>query len=573
MDDNLCKKIWKQFEKGLAFNSKLNLTETVEENENFFIGKQWEGVVSNGLPTPTSNILKQIVLYQVASIGSDNLAMQATPLKASGSNKRLELISRIVSNEFDALFERNDVVGLGREKLRNAAVDGDGCLYSYWDDEVYLGNDSKGKKITGDIRTEVLENARVIFGNPNDRHVQSQPYIIIWKRRQIEEVKDRAKAFGASDETCGYIKPDTDENNSLFDSYVDDNVTVLLKLWRDKKTKTIHGCEVTKNAVVREEWDLGISLYPITWLNWDYIQGNYHGQALITGLIPNQKAINKLQAMTEMSMMMSAFPKIVYDKTRVTKWTNQVGAQIGVSGNVDGIAKILEPAQISPQVFQYIESMVEMTQNLTGATAAALGNVRPDNTSAILALQKASTIPSEITKQNYYRSIKDLGHIYLEFMMHYYGKREVDIAVKDAGLFLGEDVAEFAGLDADSLVTIPFDFAELKGTPMTLKLDVGASSMWSEISSTQTLENLAQWQMITPADMLDRLPAGTIPKLQELVEKYKAKERAEQQMLEAQQKPAPEAEEETDLVDEGEDAEIVGGAGYRNVQREINAQL
>lgn len=570
MNDELIKRVWKQYQKGLDFNSKLELSDLVKENENFFIGRQWEGVQSNGLPTPVSNILKQIVLYQVASIGADNVAMQATPLKACGNNKRLELISRVVSNEFEAAFERNDIVGIGREKLRNAAVDGDGCTFTYWDDNVYLGDDSKGRKIKGDMRTEILENTRVLFGNPNDRHVQSQPYIIIWRRMQVDAVKDRAKEFGASDDICELIKPDADENNSMFDSYTDDNVTVLLRLKRNKKTGTIWGCEVTKDAVIRDEWDLGISLYPVTWLNWDYVQDCYHGQALITGLIPNQKAINKLQAMTQMSMMMSAFPKIVYDKTRVTKWTNAVGAQIGVSGSVEGIAKIIDPAQISPQVFQYIESMVEMTQNLTGATAAALGNVRPDNTSAILALQKASTIPSEITKQNYYRSLKELGRIYLEFMTHYYGRREVDIAVKDAGIFMDKDVAEFAGLNPDDLVTIDFDFAELKGTPMQLKLDVGASSMWSEISSTQTLENLAQWQMISPADMLERLPKGTIPMLQELIEKYKAKERAEQQMLEAQQAPP---EEEEELIDDGEGAEIVGGAGYRNVQREINAQI
>ena len=30
--------IWKRYDKGLSFNSSLNLNDTIEANENFFIG-------------------------------------------------------------------------------------------------------------------------------------------------------------------------------------------------------------------------------------------------------------------------------------------------------------------------------------------------------------------------------------------------------------------------------------------------------------------------------------------------------------------------------------------------------
>ena len=33
-------KIWKQYEKGLDFNNKLRLAQNVQNNENFFIGRQ-----------------------------------------------------------------------------------------------------------------------------------------------------------------------------------------------------------------------------------------------------------------------------------------------------------------------------------------------------------------------------------------------------------------------------------------------------------------------------------------------------------------------------------------------------
>ena len=65
--------IFAEFEMAKRFNNAVNLEDTVKANENFFIGKQWEGVNANGLPTPQFNFLKRVVLFQVASILSDNI--------------------------------------------------------------------------------------------------------------------------------------------------------------------------------------------------------------------------------------------------------------------------------------------------------------------------------------------------------------------------------------------------------------------------------------------------------------------------------------------------------------------
>ena len=319
------KKVWNEYEKGLKFNNAINLNDTVENNENFFIGKQWEGVESNGLPTPVFNFLKRVTLFQVASVTSDNIKMQSTPLRAAANDSQLGQLTDIINAEFDSLFEHNKIPTLLREFMRNAAVDSDGCTYTYWDPDVETGQSSKGA-----IVTEVIENTRIFFGNPNDRRVQKQPYILIARREMLGDVKDRAKENGFN---VDEIRADTDDNNSRMDSHTDDKVTVILKLW--KKDGTIYGCECTRSSGVRKEWDLGLKRYPVTWLNWDYVQDCYHGQALITGLIPNQVFINKLFAMSMISLMTTAYPKIIYDKTRIPKWTNQVGAVIGVNGEVE----------------------------------------------------------------------------------------------------------------------------------------------------------------------------------------------------------------------------------------------
>ena len=555
----LNEKIWKQYCAGLDFNNKLRLVENVANNENFFIGKQWEGVISNGLPTPVFNILKQIVLHQVATITSDNFTISATPLRASANDKRLEMASQVVNSELRALFKVNKLPNLSRIMMRNAAVDGDGCMFTYFDPDAPTGLDG----IKGAIKTEIIDNTRVLFGNPNSRNVQSQPYIIIWKRRQIDDVKDEARANGLSEEEIQNISADTDDNNSRMDSYVDDKCTVLTKLWRDKKTGTIWGCEVTKGAVIRKPYDVRIKSYPVTWICWDYVQECYHGQALITGLIPNQEFINKAYAMAMLSQMTSAFPTKLFDRTRITKWTNQVGAQIAVDGSVEGVAKILEPAQISPQIAQFINSTIENTQSLTGATAAALGNTRPDNTSAIIALQRAAAIPAEITKQNLYECLEDLGRIYIEFMAAYYGTRPVDIP---AAVAVGDEIAQFANANV-GMMQQEFDFAQLEDCPMTIGLDVGASSYWSEVASMQTLENLLQLGLITVADFLERIPDGYVAKRQELLDKYKQKEMAALM-------PAVAPESDEDVIAQDDTAtKIPETSGNSELQREVAADI
>ena len=544
--------VWKEYRKALDFNDRIKLNDTVEANENFFIGKQWEGVQANGLPTPVFNFLKRTTLFQVASITSDNITIQASPMGITAGQSDTQTMADIVNKEFAALFEQNKIPILMREKLRNAAVDGDGCTYTYWDPDV-----DTGQKIRGAIVTEILENTRVFFGNPNDRRVQKQPFILIASREMVESVRCRVEDNGGDPET---IRPDEDERNTGSDPfYTDDKVTVVLKLWKNRETGTIWGYECCKDAEIRGSWDLGIKLYPITWLNWDFIQNCYHGMAMITGLIPNQMFINKAWAMSMISLMSSAYPKTVYDKTRVAKWDNRVGGAIGINGgDVNTVAKIIEPAQISPQIAQFIELAIDESQTLLGATSAALGDTRPDNTSAIIALQRASSVPSEITKQNYYSSVEDLGRIYIEFMAEYYGTRLVEVDVPQD---TPPELLAFAGLEQGGTQTVEFDFAKLKDAHFTLKLDVGASSYWSEIAAMQTLDNLLQQGQINFVDYLERMPDGYLQKKQELIEKMRSIQQAQPQL----EQGAPGGS-----VMPEQAPEIPTGGGYSALQRKIN---
>lgn len=501
--------------------------------------KQWEGVQSNGLPTPVFNFLKRVVLFSVANISTDNLKLWARPMASSGqqTTRVLETVADILNDQFAAIFEFNHIGGVLREFTRNAAVDADGCTYTYWDEDVETGQTSKGA-----IRTEVLQNTQVLFGNPNNRDVQSQPYILIERRMLLKEARKRAKRYG-NDPTA--INADNKDSGSTYMDSMSGSgtkVTVILRLWKDEETGTIHAYECTRQAEIRGDTDLGIKLYPITWMPWDFVQDCYHGQAMITGLIPNQIFVNKLFALSMISMMTLAYPKIVYDSTKVAKWTNRVGGAIPVNGSVEGVAKIIDPAAVSPQISQFIELAISYTQKFLGASDVALGDTRPDNTSAIIALQRAAATPMELTKQSLLQSIEDLGRIYMEFMGEYYGERYVEIS----------------NPYDQQKIAVPFDFSTLKTIPFTIGLDAGAASYWSEIAAMQTLDNLLMQGKISTVEYLKRLPAGQITDKEALIATM---QREQMMMQQAQGGAAP---------TEGEAPEVRGGPGYGQLQRKIN---
>ena len=147
-----------------------------------------------------------------------------------------------------------------------------------------------------------------------------------------------------------------------------------------------------------------------------------------------------------------------------------------------------------------------------------MGDSRPDNTSAIIALQRAANTPMELTKQQDYQAMEDAARIWIDMMAVNYGTRLVEVAMdmdKPGEQPLGMDLPQQTFME-------PFDFSRLKEVQLSIKQDVGASSYWSEMASMQTLDNLLMNKHITLKQYLERLPSGYISKKQELLDELAA---------------------------------------------------
>ena len=362
MIKHLPRDVWAEYQRGVDYNTAIDLYETVRVNRNFFLGKQWEGLHAPDLPKPVMNIMKRVISYQTSMITSDDVGVSFTPFRKT---RDAELIASVFASEVERVLEQAKIKELHRDAIRNASVDGDACLYLYFDPEVETGQEAKG-----DIRCELLDNINVYFGNPYLNNAQKQPYIILAQRKTVREVKEEAKANGVPEAEYASITADRDPNQG---EAGDDNdlTTLLTKFWREEGT--VFAVKVTETVTVREKWDTGLTLYPIAWMPWETVRASYHGQASITGLIPNQIAINRLYAMLIRSVEMNAFPKLVYDSSKILQWSNKVGEAIAVTGGgvTDAIATAVRGADVSPQVMQVIESTVTMTRDFMGASDAA----------------------------------------------------------------------------------------------------------------------------------------------------------------------------------------------------------
>ncbi|MBQ3866607.1 MAG: hypothetical protein II776_06865, partial [Clostridia bacterium] len=195
----------------------------------------------------------------------------------------------------------------------------------------------------------------------------------------------------------------------------------------------------------------------------------------------------------------------------------EIGEAVAVNGPVENVAVQLSPGAMQDGFLDVIRMTVSLTKELMGATDAALGNVQPDNTSAIIALQQSSAVPLELQKKALYDFTEQLGMIWLDFILHYYDASRV-LLYREEGDLRGGTVSP----------------ADLEKLLFSCTAQVGASSHWSEMAQVSTLDNLLQSGRLSFSQYLERLPDGYIGRKDELLEEVR---RAEKEAAAAPENP------------------------------------
>lgn len=532
--EDIVRRIQKEYVSGKQFKANLDLYEICKQNENFYIGKHWEGLKTSTVKPMTFNFIRRIIGTAQALVVSDDIGFQITPYL---STEEHDAQGEIIEESLRALIERQKIKSLNRESLHDCAVFGDSAMYFWFDPELETGQDMKG-----DIRAEVLMNTNIIFGNPYSREVQGQPYIILVRRRPLDVVKQEAQRNGVFDweniqPECeyDYMGEDKDQSGNL--------VTELTRFWKVKDEngkENVHFMTICGEVITKPDTETEMSLYPLAYWSWIDRKNCMHGISPMTEVIPTQIAINQMMTYIHTFNRNLAFPKFVYDVKKFPNgWDSTPGKPIAVSGEVNQVyANVFGGITLPAGIVEIVTLMREMMQDCMGASDASLGNVRPDNTSAIIAAQKATSAPLELQKRKFEQFNEDCIRIMVDMMCAFYGLRYVVTEQEQAD--------PITGAAAKQKVISGMDFGQLQIGQLDINVDIGAASYWSELMQTTTLDNLYAKQIVTDPELfIESIPAVQMPNKSEILravaeQKQQVMQQAAQQMqMQAQQMPMP----------------------------------
>ncbi len=542
------KAVFAEYEQGNTYKAsvgELGIFEQTKRNERFFVGNQWYGAqCGNSRPLVRRNIIKRIGEYKMSAIGAApvtvNYSAEGLPNTADIKKQSVELKKQMYSGEWSVPMSQPDPIEVSvitdalssyykvsaervkfdlknEEMLRNAYISGTGIAYTYWDNDIDTGlyaDEGKTTKIKGDIAFEILNVENVVFGDPNNDDVQSQPYILISQRLDVESVRREARRNGLPfediipDGSTQYNSGDRGEQEPT-DSRRVTVITKLYKEWnKDDSNYKVMAVKVTEKAIVRRPWDVGLTMYPIAKFCWERRRSCAYGDSEITYLIPNQIAINRLQTSAVHSGITNGMPIMLVDNNRIsseTKISNDPGQVLRVNkmNETDRLSDAIgyvNPPAWGAQYVNIVDDMASNTLADSGANDAALGNIRPDNAAAIIQMREAALQPMQLYQNRYYAFVEEIARIWADFWLNKYDNRNLKVETREG------------------IQYIPFDSKRYKELVLTAKVDVGAATLWSEAATISTLDSMLNAKVIDPIQYLERLPKGIIPRLSELID-------------------------------------------------------
>lgn len=478
--------VWSLYEKGRNYHRMTNIYTDTDRNYRMYNGNQWHGAKLGDVEPVQKNFIKPIVKYKVGVIHDNLYAINYSSQNFENKDFRqqAEKICEMLNKKASRIWEKDKLDFKGRRITKDAAINDEGIIYVNYDLE---------KQVPAN---EIIKKNDVYYGNENDDDIQLQPYILIRKRMPVVNAMEMARAEGLSEEKLLFIIGDNDtfeESGEAAKQEVDNMVTVVTKMWKEKGT--VHFSMSTRWVDIKKDKDSGLTYYPVAHFLWEEKEGSARGEGEVRFLIPNQIEVNRTEVRRVLTVKYQAYPQKVVNTDKIANPSaiNRVGGVIKTKGNatVEDVSKVistLPPAQMSPDVKQLQEDLIQVTRDLAGAGDIATGQINPEDASgrAILAVQQASQSPMTEQKESYKNFIEDLAKIWLDMIIVY----------SQDGIKLEEEVTDpQTGQPMIELVEVPQ--TALQELQATVKVDITPKGAFDKYAQEQSIENMFQAGMFS----------------------------------------------------------------------------
>lgn len=573
--------IWGLYEKGRNYHRQTGIYVDTDRNYRMYNGNQWEHAKLGDVEPVQKNFIKPIVKYKVSVIHDNLYAINYSSQNYENREfrKQAERYCEMLNAFASRIWEQDKMDYKGRRISKDAAINDEGIIYVNFDREKMVPVN------------EIVKKNDIYYGNENDDDIQSQPYILIRKRMPVVNAIELALREGMSEDKTGFIIGDNDtfeESGEAAKLEVDNMVTIVYKMY--KKDGTVHFSIATRWVDIVEDVDTGLSLYPIAHFVWEEKEGSARGEGEVRYLIPNQIEVNRTEVRRVLTVKYQAYPQKVVDVSKIANPAalNTVGGTIRTNGQpVEDVHKIvgtIPPAQMSPDVKQLQDDLIEVTRVLAGAGDSATGQVDPESASgrAILAVQQASQAPMTEQKESYKNFIEDLARIWLEYLIVY----------SEEGVNMEETVTDpQTGEDMVQIVNVPQ--TALQQLQAAVRIDITPKGVYDKFAQEQTVENLllqgfftAQrvGELETYASVLDDDAVAPKMKIMEAIEHIREEQqriaeiearaqvmqqRASQFILED---PDAQASQVADAMRQIQGGAMPAGGGYVPMEQEVQAE-
>lgn len=471
--------VWNLYEQAKQYCYLTNMYSRTDKNYRFYNGDQWAGVKVKGVEPVQLNFIKPIVRYKVGTINSNLFAanFSSENFEKKEQRKQYEKICTMLNKKSAKIWEKDNMDNKIREVSKDSAINDEGVMYSFYDKESKLPVN------------EILSKNDVYFGNENDSDIQKQPYILIKRRMPVIEVKEIAKKSGISDEEIKNIIGDKNYLEEAGDAAKyekDDMCTIITKLY--KKDGSVYYEEATRYVTILKDTDTGMKRYQIAHMPWEEEKGSARGKGEVEGLIANQIEVNKTIMRRLLTVKQTAFPQKVVNTEKVINpdAIGQIGGILKTRGGmgVEDVSKVIAtipPSQMSNDVKELQNDLIQVTRELAGAGDMATGEVNPETASgkAILAVQQASQQPLTEQMAALKKFIEDVVRNWLYMLIVY----------SDEGLELEEEITdEQTGEEYTQIVKISKE--TLEDLRLTVKIDITPKSAFDKYAQELSLENL-----------------------------------------------------------------------------------